>query len=396
MSRSATQRSVRQVTRILKRMNFEPIGWEAYHEGGRAAIRAFLEDRLTRRVDEYLEQVRAQGPSDRRNGYYRRQLLTSMGAIELSIPRTRAWNPVGLLGAYARRSQDVDRAILAGFIFGLSTRKVAEALLPMLGERVSASTVSRVAKSLDQAVESFHRRRLTGRYRGLILDGVYLRRKTGVGVERGPVLVALGLLPDGRKEVIDFRQARSEGEGPWSQFLTNLLGRGLCKAGLESITIDGGSGLIAALENVFPDLPLQRCWAHKVRNVLEKAKRKDWAAMKRDLSAIVNAPSIGLARQAGARFVRRWKDRSPNAVRCLQKDFEGLLVFFRYEDPEWRKRVRTTNAIERRFREVRRRTRPMGVMSDQTSIERILFSVFTHENRKAGTAGPFPLLTQNS
>ena len=141
-----------------------------------------------------------------------RRLLTALGAIEFSVPRTRAFSAGAVLRAYARREAEVDRMILACFVLGLSTRKVGEALLPILGERVSAVTVSPVAKTLDGAVAGFHARPLKTRYRQLVLDGVVLARKTGAGAIRRPVLVALGLRPDGKKEVIDFRLAGSESD----------------------------------------------------------------------------------------------------------------------------------------------------------------------------------------
>jgi transposase-like protein len=98
--------------------------------------------------------------ADRRNGYYKRHLLTTLGDIELCVPRTRRYSPVAVLRAYARREAEIDRVMLAGFVLGLSTRKVGETLLAMLGQKVSAATVSRVAKTLDAAVAAFHRRPL--------------------------------------------------------------------------------------------------------------------------------------------------------------------------------------------------------------------------------------------
>ncbi|HMF06400.1 MAG TPA: transposase [Methylocella sp.] len=142
------------------------------------------------------------GAAHRRNGTYHRRLLTELGDIELSVPRTRTYSPVAVVRAYARRASHVDRMILVCFMLGLSTRKVASALLPVLGRPIAASTVSQVAKSLDAVTSAFHRRRLKNRYKVLMLDGVVLLRKTGAGAVRRPVLVALGLLPDGRKEVI--------------------------------------------------------------------------------------------------------------------------------------------------------------------------------------------------
>jgi putative transposase len=205
------------------------------------------------------------------------------------VPRTRTWSPKAVVQAYARRTSEVDRMILACFVLGLSTRKVGEALLPILGRPVSAAAVSQVAKSLDAVVAAFHRRPLENRYKVLMLDGVTLSRKTGAGAVKRPVLVALGLLPDGRKEVIDFRLARSESAAEWQVFLDDLYRRGLTGEGLEMVCADGGQGLLAAVPNVFGGIPLQRCWAHKIRNVLAKVRRADQPAVKRALHKVMNA-----------------------------------------------------------------------------------------------------------
>jgi putative transposase len=149
------------------------------------------------------------------------------------------------------------------------------------------------------------------------------------------------------------------------------------------------------LPTAFPDIPVQRCWAHKIRNVLNKVRKPDQAAVKADLHRIMNATILPAAWSAARRFADRWQDLYPKAVACLRADLDDLLTCFRYPTREQRKAVRTTNAIERRFREVRRRTRPMGTFQDKTSMERILFAVFTHENRNQGLATPFAL-THNS
>jgi transposase-like protein len=285
--------------------------------------------------------------------------------------------------------------ILACFVLGISTRKVAEALLPVLGERVSASTVSRVGKQLDEVVEAFHRRTLSDRYRVLIFDGVVMARKTGAGAIRRPVLVVLGIRPDGKKEIIDFRLAHGESTIAWEAFLNDLYERGLSGERVKLIVADGGAGLLAALPLVYPQIPLQRCWAHKIRNILDKSKKKDRESMKADLHKIIYAENKTQARKAARRFADQWESIYPKAVRCLRDDLDDLLSFFMFKAQKWRKATRTTNAIERRFREVRRRTRPMGVFYDRTSVARILFAVFTYENKQQGIATPF-LLTQNS
>lgn len=177
------------------------------------------------------------------------------------------------------------------------------------------------------------------------------------------------------------------------RFLGDLIRRGLTGDTLEMICVDGGSGLLAALPTAFPGRPVQRCWAHKMRNVLAKVRRTDQPDVKADLQAVMNAPTLPQARSAARRFVDHWEAAYPKAVRCPRDDLDELLTCWRYKSLIERKKVRTTNAIERRFREVRRRTRPMGVFSDRTSMDRILFAVFNHENQNQGVSTPL-LLTQ--
>jgi transposase-like protein len=397
---------------MMKAMQAEDVEWgEDYRQATRQALAELLEGRMAETIDRHLERMAEVGEADRRNGCYTRWLLTELGMIELHVPRTRTFSGLRVVRAYARRAKDVDRMILACFVLGLSTRKVATALLPILGRPVSPATVSAVARQLDAAVAAFHRRPLRDIYRVLVLDGVVLKRKTGAGALARPVLVALGLRPDGKKEVIDFRLAGAESAAQWELFLGDLVRRGLIGERLEMLCVDGlpgqsgvgaplpnptgQSGLLAALPTAFPDIPVQRCWAHKIRNVLNKARKPDQAAIKADLHRIMNARTLPAAWSAARRFADRWESVDPKAVACLRADLADLLTCFRYPTLEERKAVRTTNAIERRFREVRRRTRPMGTFQDRTSMERILFAVFIHENRNQGLATPFAL-THNS
>lgn len=378
----------------MKAMQADGLGWgEDCRPFARQAIVGLIEDSLAASVDAHLLRVAERGEADRRNGSYKRRILTELGDIELSVPRTRTYSPVAVVRRYARRTAEVDRMILACFVLGLSTRKVGEALLPILGRPVSASAVSQVAKSLDTVVAAFHRRPLQNRYKVLMLDGVVLSRKTGAGAVKRPVLVVLGLLPDGRKEIIDFRLAGSESAAEWQIFLDDLYRRGLTGEALDMICVDGGQGLLAALPNVYRSVPVQRCWAHKIRNVLNKVRVADQKPVKRGLHKVMNAETLPKAQAAARRFADRWQDAYPKAVRCLRDDLDDLLVCFRYKTLKERKRVRTTNAIERRFREVRRRTRPMGVFQDRTSMDRILFAVFTRENKSQKVSSLF-LLTQ--
>ena len=392
MPQAVTIRSLPRAFELVKGMQAQGLEWgESYRPLGRQAIAAVLAGRMGEAIDDHLDRMAALDQADRRNGSYRRHLLTELGEIELLVPRTRRFAPIAVLRAYARRAEHLDRMILACFVLGLSTRKVGEALLPILGRPISPATVSTVAKQLDVVVAAFHARPLADGYRVLMLDGVVLARKTGAGALRRPVLVALGLRPDGKKEVIDFRLAQSESAAEWERFLGDLIRRGLTGDSLEMICVDGGSGLLAALPTAYPGIAVQRCWAHKVRNVLAKVRQADQPAVKADLQAVMNAKTLPQARTAARRFADHWEPDYPKAVACLRNDLDELLTCWRYKSLAERKKVRTTNAIERRFREVRRRTRPMGVFSDRTSMDRILFAVFNHENQNQGVSTPLQL-----
>lgn len=391
MAQTIPATNVREAVREVKA--FE---WEGdYRPAAQQAIKDVLEGAMQVAVSEHLTEMATAGVPDRRNGSYARHVLTEIGDVTVAVARTRTYSANDVLARYRRRSTPVNQAILDCFVLGASTRKVGKILQPLLGETVSAATVSQVAKGLDKLVAVYHRRPLSRRYRFLLFDGVVLKRKSGAGSQKRVVLVALGITPEGRKEVIDFFLAPGESQTAWEAFLHDLYQRGLSGDDIELIITDGGTGLLAALPLVYPRVPVQRCWAHKTRNVTAKVREKDRAAVKRAVHRISHASSEREAQKALAALARDWGTQYPAAVACVTKDAEFLLAFYRLKPPACWATIRTTNAIERRFVEVRRRTRPMGVFADRTSMERILFAVFTYENHKEGTNAPL-LLTQNS
>jgi len=389
--------SLPQAYQIIKEMHLYGDEESDYRSMARESLSKILEDRMRDRIDKHLSGMALRDESDRRNGYFSRHFLTELGDISLQVPRTRTVSGVGVIQAYSRRAVQVDRMILSCFVLGLSTRKVSHALMPVLGEALSATTVSRVSRILDASVTAFHRRPIRRAYRFLFLDGGVLKRKTGMGSVKRVVLVALGMTQEGKKEIIDFTSAHGESQAAWDAFLSDLYKRGLRAEGMELIVTDGGKGLLAALPFVYPGIPIQRCWAHKTRNVLNCIRKRDQQAAKKDLTAISHAPGIRQARTAMRRFADKWGGLYPGALASLRQCEEELLAFFKIKDTALWKKIRTTNLIERRFRELRRRTRPMGVFSDRTSMDRILYAIFAHENFKNKAGGPFLLsLTQNS
>ena len=211
----------------------------------------------------------------------------------------------------------MDKVLLACFCLGLSTRKAAQVLAPVLEEKVSASTISRIARDLDHQVSRYHDRALEDQYQYLFFDGVVLKSKGAVKVQKKILLCAFGVTVEGRHEMIDFYPAASESEACWETFLNDLYQRGLKGNRCELIATDGGTGLHAALQIVYPKIVLQRCWAHKTRNVLDKVKKKDQLMVKKALNRISHAANRREAIQAVlATFFPLEKRRTPGRWRA--------------------------------------------------------------------------------
>ena len=294
--------TVRNVNRALKEINaFE---WEGDYRAETAnRLKAFLEERMDEELEQYLGRAkherRGKGdPEDYRNGCYVGHLLTEIGDLIVRIRRSRRGFVSRVLEAYKRRSRLVDQLIMACFVLGMSTRKVSTALFSLFGERVSASTVSEVAKTLDQAVKRHHERDLSDTYRFLFFDGVVLKQRGAAKVQKRIILSAYGETWEGKKEMIDFLLVPSASQNAWEGFLRDLYERGIEGRGCEMITTDGGNGLRNALEVVYPRIPRQHCWAHKMRNVLNKVKKVDQEKVKKDLHRISHAKNRQAATQA--------------------------------------------------------------------------------------------------
>ncbi len=204
--------------------------------------------------------------------------------------------------------------------------------------------------------------------------------KSPIKSKRRCILVAYGIKANGVRELIAFRMANhGESQTAWESFLNSLYQRGLKGALLKLIVIDGNKALANAAEFVYPSAKIQRCWAHKLRNAANHVSKKLQPSFSLDASAIYNAPSKTDALVAFRNLKKSWNSVVPKAVACLEEDLDSLLSFFSCPEFLWKK-LRTTNIIERVFREVRRRTRPMSTFNNLPSIERIIFAIFHRQN----------------
>lgn len=362
----------------------EEAWWEDTKEEQLRALKGLLQSAMEADLLERLQAGHYRRTELRRgyrNGYRHRSLMTELGVIEhLRVPRDRegCFQP-RVLARYQRRQSRVNRLIREMFLAGVSTRRIGEVLSIVLGEKPSAQTVSRVLRSLDGEVRRFHSRRLLDRYRYLVMDGIVLKVKGMAKVSKRVVLCLYGITHMGGREIVSFRQAYSEAESQWEAFLRDLYQRGLEGKTAALVATDGSKGLHLALDTVYPYVPRQRCWVHKLRNVASKLRRKDQAACLKGASAIYMAST---RRDAVARFKEwagAWRSPYSNAVECIEQDLDELLNFL--DCPvEHRRKIRTTNAIERSFREVRRRTRPMSCFQNGESVDRIIYGVLSHLN----------------
>jgi len=347
-------------------------------------VKRLLESTMDEEIIAQLQVARYQRSGLRRgyrNGYRHRSLLTEFGLLDrIRVPRDRRgeYQP-GLLERYQRRQGQVNEMVREMFLAGVSTRKVQEVLRPVLRESLSAQAVSRIVRSLDGEVRRFQRRRIRDDYRYLFLDGIVLKVKGAGGVKKRLVLCAYGITVNGLREMVSFRQATAESEAQWEAFLRDLYERGLEGKQAHLVSTDGCPGLHRALDTVYPYVPRQRCWAHKLRNVASKLRRKNQKECLRQAKTIYLAET---RREAISRFrdwAKQWRNVEPKAVRCLEADLDEMLPFLSCPRLHWSK-IRTTNAIERAFREVRRRTRPMSCFQNPASVDRIIYGVLSHLN----------------
>lgn len=370
--------------------------WGEINERVLGMVKLILERSLEEELLEFLQAsryVRTEARQGYRNGYYERSLFSQYGVIKaLRIPRARTGYPSKILPNYQRRQSEINRMIREMFLAGVSTRRVGEVLLEVWGQPISAQTVSNICQSLDREVKVYQGRRIQDHYQYLLFDGIVLKVKGSLAAYHKPVLVVYGITTAGQKELIDFRQASSESESQWEAFLRNLYQRGLEGSRCQLIIIDGCKGLHQALGMVYPYIPIQRCWAHKLRNVANHIRRKDQKECLKQAKKVYLAENRQTAVQAFRKWENQWQGHYPKAIRCLASDLDELLNFL--DCPvSHRVKIRTTNVIERAFREVRRRTRTMNCFTNSKSVNRIIYGVINHLN-KNWKDKPLPKFTQ--
>jgi transposase-like protein len=356
-----------------------------FEQGCRYVAKRVYDKILAVDFDSFINAGRYQRSAGRhghRNGYRHRRLLTSVGELDLQIPRDRqgGYQPE-LFRRYQRVDDSLEETIRAMFLQGVSTRKVGDILEVLCGERVSAGKVSTVVKELDRAVSDFANHPLDDDFVFLFIDALSVKIRFELKAKKVKLLVAYGIKTDGTRELISFQRATSESSACWRTFLDNLHTRGLKGRSLKLITMDGGGGLWSAVEEVYPLVGHQLCWVHKLRNVAKYCPKKYRPDCVSQATRIMYAKSSTMAARSFRAWKKRWQATIPRAVDCLEKDFDKLIPIFDFP-LKLRKIIRTTNVIERSFREVRRRLKVMGYFQNSKSCDRMIYAIFNYFNNK--------------
>ncbi len=340
----------------------------------RTRIRDFIEGILEEEVTVAIERCRYErGGTGHRNGHRDRTLLTTHGAVEISVPRARVRADDGerefrssVLPRHKRLTKNASALIVSCYLCGVSTRKVERALARALGPNVSKSQVSRVLAQLRPDWESWQARDLSKeKIERLILDGIVVHVRIGKKSERMTILVALGVRSDGQKMALAFKQMGAESKEAWKEILEDLSSRGVKQP--EIVITDGSAGLEAALCEVWPKAPVQRCTVHKERNLLAKAPEGLQEELKADYSRMMYADSAEEAMGLRRKFQTKWKAKCPAVAKSLEEAGDKLFTFLAFPPSQWRS-LRTTNAIERLQEEFRRRVKVQGMQPSGESV----------------------------
>jgi len=329
----------------------------------------------------------------RRNGYERRRIDSQWGCMTLRTPRVREadspFHPT-VLNAYQRRERKLERCVMEWVASGMPTRAVCREMRRAFGAILSAATVSNIIAQVDAEMAAFRARPIRRGYRYVYLDGKYgkvsqpRRRGRGRGyAKKSVLLLAWGIRHDGREELIGFRVAPDESEASWDAFLQSLRQRGLTEENpwaerLERIVSDGAGGIEAALALNYPETPHQVCVFHKVKNILgDLADKACKGRIQSEAGRVFKARTRAEALERLEKWKRRWERVEPVAVDHFVCDIDRMLLF--YESPRrLRRRLKTSNPIERFIRELDRKFERVGVFPNARSWERTTYLVYRH------------------
>ena len=315
-----------------------------------------------------------------RNGIRERQMTTRIGTIVLDVPRHRQGHfQTDLFDRYQRSEQALVLAMIEMVINGVSTRKIQKVTEELCGQSFSKSTVSVLCKRLDPIIEAFCNRPLLKHYPFIVIDALYLKAREDTRVRSKSVLIAQGISEDGHREILGFQVSDSESETSWSEFFCNLKKRGL--EHVDLVVSDNHKGLVKAVRKCFQNTSWQRCQTHFSRNILDRTPKRVQPKMKEFLKVMYDAPDIESARNIRNRIITDFEDKAPKAVSVLETGFDDVMAVMSLP-LKYRKRLRTTNSIERLNEEIRRRQRVIRIFPNVSSVIRLIGALLIEQDEK--------------
>jgi len=315
-----------------------------------------------------------------RNGYRDRQLKTRIGSLTLSVPRFRSGEfSTSLFTRYQRSEQALVLSMMEMVINGVSTRNVTMVTEELCGTSFSKSTISLLCKRLDPVVEEFRNRPLNKHYPFVIVDALYTKSREEKRVRSIGVLIAKAVSEDGKREIIGFTVADSESESSWSTFFTSLKERGL--KNVDYLISDNHTGLRKALAKQFQGSTWQRCQTHFSRNILDAANKKSQPELKSWLKSMYNAQNITIAREIKDEIISVFEAKAPKAIEVLESGFDDAMAVMDLPE-KYRRRLRTSNSIERLNQEIRRRERVIRIFPNRESVIRLVGALLIEQHEK--------------
>lgn len=356
-------------------------------DGVAELVSAVLDQILEAQVTEQLQAGRYERSAERqgyRNGIRSRRLTTRVGTLELQVPQVRDGRfSTELFARYQRSEQALVLALMEMVVNGVSTRKVQRITEELCGTSFSKSTVSALCQRLDPLVAAWNERDLSQqRYPFLIVDAVVIKVRQAGQVRAQSMLIVTGVNADGYREVLGLQVGDSETEQSWRALFAWLKERGL--QGVDLVVSDDHGGLVNAIQTQFQGASWQRCQTHFSRNILARCPKALQPHLAAQLRLVFEAPDLATARVQRDAVVTTYEDQAPQAMRTLEDGFDDATAVLALPTP-YRKRLHTTNGLERLNQEIRRRERVIRIFPNRESALRLIGAVLMEQDEMWST-----------
>lgn len=353
-------------------------------EGMAKLMEQVLNQVLNAQVTEQIQAEPYERTEERqayRNGFRPRTMNTRVGTLELQVPRLRSGQfSTQLFERYQRSEQALVLALMEMVVNGVSTRKVQRITEELCGVDFSKSTVSELCKQLDPAVNAWNERPIkAGAYPFVLVDALQIKVRMDGRVEPHSCLLAIGVNREGFREILGLMIGDSESETSWSKFFERLKQRGL--SGVDLVVSDHHKGLVKAVQRYFQGVLWQRCQVHFMRNILDNCPKRHQDELKTRLRPMFDAIDMPTARKLLGEIVTDFAAKAPKAIECLENGFEDAMAVMAIPE-HYRRRLRSTNAVERLNEEIRRRERIIRIFPNPASALRLLGAVLMEQDEQ--------------